>query len=46
MKRLDEFTAPETREIRQMVFDDAKLAKSAFDRVELVKTSKKLQQKC
>ena len=30
--RLDEFTTPETREIRQMVFDDAALAQSAFDR--------------
>ena len=32
--RLDEFTTPETREIRQMVFDDAAAAQTAFDRVE------------
>ena len=32
--RLDEFTTPETREIRQMVFDDAATAQTAFDRVE------------
>lgn len=32
--RLDEFTTPETRELRQMVFDDAALAQTAFDRVE------------
>ena len=32
--RLDEFTNPETREIRQMVFDDSALAQTAFDRVE------------
>ncbi len=31
--RIDEFITPETREIRQMVFDDAKLAKTALDRV-------------
>ena len=32
--RLDEFTTPETREIRQMVFDGAAAAQTAFDRVE------------
>ncbi len=32
--RLDEFTKPETREIRQMVFDNSALAQIAFDRVE------------
>ena len=32
--RLDEFTTPETRKIRQMVFDDAGAAQTAFDRVE------------
>ena len=32
--RLDEFTTPETREIQQMVFDDAAAAQTAFDRVE------------
>ena len=32
--RLDEFTTPETREIRQMVFDDAAAAQTAFARLE------------
>ena len=32
--RLDEFTTPETREIRQMVFDDVAPAQTAFARLE------------
>jgi len=31
--RLDEFTTPETRSVRQMVFDDAASAQAALDRV-------------
>ena len=31
--RVDEFTTPETREIRQMVFEDTERAKTAYDRV-------------
>ena len=32
-QRLDEFATPETRDIRQMVFDDAAKAKTAIDRL-------------